>query len=319
MRSADRPAAVRRSRIIWAFRQGISGADLAERAREQACRFGAEILVARAGVRGELSPARASATSMDGTKIIARASVCATGVDYRKLGLPNEDRFVRSRRLLRRRRERSYAVQPPGSLSGRRRQFCGPGSAAFLPAMRHGSRWWSARIRLRLTLSDYLIDRIGSSRRSKCCCDTEVTALHGDQILQAITFRNNKTGEEWAAETSWLFLCLGGVPQTQWAAEAGILCDSAGYIITGPDLMKNGKRPENWVLDRDPLRHGNQPAGGVCGRRCAARLDQALRLSGRRRGPNDRLRAPLSRGHLTVSTIQSCACDNPSATNRRPS
>jgi hypothetical protein len=44
-------------------------------------------------------------------------------------------------------------------------------------------------------------------------------------------------------------LCLGGVPQTQRAAEAGVFCDSSGYIITGPDLLKNGKHPENWVLD----------------------------------------------------------------------
>ena len=74
------------------FPEGISGADLAERAREQACRFGAEMLVARAGVRGEIVAGKGIGYLEDGTKIIARASVCATGVDYRKLGLPNEDR-----------------------------------------------------------------------------------------------------------------------------------------------------------------------------------------------------------------------------------
>jgi hypothetical protein len=75
------------------FPEGISGADLAERAREQACRFGAEILVARAGIRGEVVAGKGIGYLDDGTKIIARASVCATGVDYRKLGLPNEDRL----------------------------------------------------------------------------------------------------------------------------------------------------------------------------------------------------------------------------------
>src|SRR6201996_1058784 len=75
------------------FPQGISGADLVERAREQACRFGAEILVARAGVRGEIVAGKGVGYLEDGTKIIARASVCATGVHYRKLGLPNEDRL----------------------------------------------------------------------------------------------------------------------------------------------------------------------------------------------------------------------------------
>ena len=75
------------------FPGGISGADLALRAREQACHFGAEILLLREGVRGEFKPGRGIGYLADGTKIIARASICATGVEYRKLNLPNEDRF----------------------------------------------------------------------------------------------------------------------------------------------------------------------------------------------------------------------------------
>ena len=102
-------------------------------------------------------------------------------------------------------------------------------------------------------MSDYLVERIRDEPKIATLLNTEVSALHGDHALQAITLKNNKTGEEWTAQTSWLFLCLGGVPQTQWAAEVGVLCDSGGYIITGPDLMTNDKRPENWVLDRNPL------------------------------------------------------------------
>src|ERR1700736_4987388 len=78
------------------FPTGISGADLAERAREQACRFGAEILLAREGVRGEFSAGKRVVYLADGTKIIARVTICATGVEYRRLDLPNEDRFIRS-------------------------------------------------------------------------------------------------------------------------------------------------------------------------------------------------------------------------------
>ena len=137
------------------FPEGISGAELAERAREQACRFGAELLVARAGVRGEIVAGKGIGYLDDGTKIIARASVCATGVDYRKLGLPNEDRLLWSRCLLRRRCQRSDAVQPPGSLSGRRRQFCRPGSAAFRPlcgtGQHGGSRGFAKGLHVRLS------------------------------------------------------------------------------------------------------------------------------------------------------------------------
>src|SRR5258708_14330092 len=76
------------------FPRGISGAELAERAREQACRFGAEILLAREGVRGEFLPDKEIGYLTDGTKIVARASICATGIDYRRLGLPHEERFL---------------------------------------------------------------------------------------------------------------------------------------------------------------------------------------------------------------------------------
>ena len=105
---------------------------------------------------------------------------------------------------------------------------------------------------LKKTVSQYLIDRIRSTRRIEVLLQTEVTVLQGDQALSAITLKNKKNGREWTENTSWLFLCLGGVPHTQWAVEVGIVRDEAGYLVTGPDLMKNGNRPENWHLDRDP-------------------------------------------------------------------
>jgi thioredoxin reductase (NADPH) len=81
---------------------------------------------------------------------------------------------------------------------------------------------------------------------------------------------DKQTGKEWTEETNWLFLCLGGVPHTQWAAEAGIFRDEAGYLITGPDLMKNGNRPDNWKLDRDPYYLETNMARGVRSGRCKA-------------------------------------------------
>ena len=75
------------------FPHGVSGAELAGRAWEQASRFGAEILLLREGVRGAFVPGKGVVYLADGTKIITRASVCATGMDYRRLNLPNEDRL----------------------------------------------------------------------------------------------------------------------------------------------------------------------------------------------------------------------------------
>src|SRR3981189_3668448 len=75
------------------FPGGISGADLAERAREQAVRFGAEILLNREGVRGEFMPGKGIGHLVDGTKIVARAAICATGIEYYKLRVAGEERF----------------------------------------------------------------------------------------------------------------------------------------------------------------------------------------------------------------------------------
>jgi thioredoxin reductase (NADPH) len=234
------------------FPEGISGADLAERAREQACRFGAELLVARAGVRGEVVAGKGIGYLEDGTKIIARASVCATGIDYRKLGLPNEDRFFGAGVYY-------GAGASEAMLCSRQEVYLVGGGNSAGQASLHFARY-ASRVNmvvredsLKVYMSDYLIERIREEPKIEVMTNTEVTALHGDRMLEAITLRNNMTGEERAEKTSWLFLCLGGVPQTQWAAEAGVLCDSGGYIITGPDLLKNNKRPEQWVLDRNPL------------------------------------------------------------------
>jgi thioredoxin reductase (NADPH) len=234
------------------FPEGISGAQLAERAREQACHFGAEILLLREGVRGEFQPGKGKVYLADGTTITSRASICATGVEYRKLGLPNEDRFRGAGVYY------GAGASEASLCSATDHVFIvGGGNSAAQGAM-HFSRY-AAKVNmvvrddsLKKTVSQYLVDRIRSTPRLEVLLQTEVTALHGDQALSAITLKNKKNGREWTENTSWLFLCLGGVPHTQWAVEVGIVRDEAGYLVTGPDLMKNGHRPENWHLDRDP-------------------------------------------------------------------
>jgi thioredoxin reductase (NADPH) len=233
------------------FPKGISGAELAERAREQACRFGAEILVGREGVRGEFTAGKRVGYLADGTKIVARAAICATGVDYRRLGLPEEDRFFGAGLY--------YGAGPSEA------QFCagdhvyvvGGGNSAAQAVM-HFSRYArqvSMVVRegsLKASVSQYLIDRIYAAPNIQVITNTEVVALHGVDQLQAITLRNNLTGKEWKVDTRWLFVCIGGKPRTEWAAEAGVVRDESGYLVTGPDLSKNGERPPQWPLDRHP-------------------------------------------------------------------
>jgi thioredoxin reductase (NADPH) len=81
---------------------------------------------------------------------------------------------------------------------------------------------------------------------------TEVVALHGDDALREITLRDDRSGEERRLATRWLFVCIGGEPQTHWAEAVGIERDQGGYIVTGPDLRRHGERPIDWPLARDP-------------------------------------------------------------------
>jgi thioredoxin reductase (NADPH) len=233
------------------FPGGISGAELAERAREQALRFGAEILLNREGVRGDFMPGKGIGYLADGTKIIARASICATGVAYRRLGLPNEERFFGAGVYY-------GAGASEAMLCGRRHVYVVGGGNSAGQAALHFCRYTDKvtivvrEDSLEYSLSEYLIDRLRSTPQIEILLCTEVVALHGDRVLHAITLRDNRTGREWTAETGWLFLCIGGEPQTNWAAEIGILRDQAGYLLTGADLKIDGKWPSNWTLDREP-------------------------------------------------------------------
>ncbi|HXN50902.1 MAG TPA: FAD-dependent oxidoreductase [Candidatus Acidoferrum sp.] len=234
------------------FPAGISGAELAERAREQACRFGAEILLAREGVRGEFQAGKRIGYLADGTKIVARTAICATGIEYRRLGLPNEDRFIGAGVYY-------GAGASEASMCGDEHVFIVGGGNSAGQAALHFARF--ARIvsmvvradNLKSTLSTYLIDRIRSAPKVEVLTNTEVTNLEGDELLRSITLVNRKTGEEKSFQTRWLFVCIGGSPHTDWAVEAGVVRDEAGYLVTGPDLHFEGQASNGgWPLDRSP-------------------------------------------------------------------
>ncbi|MDM0117556.1 FAD-dependent oxidoreductase [Variovorax sp. J22R133] len=233
------------------FPQGISGMELAEHAREQACKFGVEILLAREGVRAELKPGRGVGVLEDGTRIVARATICATGVAYRRLGLPNEEQLMGSGLYY-----GAGASEAPLA-RGQHVFIVGGGNSAGQAAMHfapHASRV-SMVIRdasLKGTLSRYLIDRIAASANIEVLANTEVSALHGDGALQEISLRDLATGTERRVATQWLFVCIGGEPQTHWAESIGMERDEAGYILTGPDLLQGGRRQPQWPLDREP-------------------------------------------------------------------
>jgi thioredoxin reductase (NADPH) len=233
------------------FPAGISGGELADRAVIQAEKFGATISVPVEATGLAQRDGYHAVRLDDGGEIRARTVVIATGARYRRLDVPGLAEF-----------EGSSVYYAATAMEAR---FCrhlpvvvvGGGNSAGQAAM-HFARY-AAKVTmvvrgdsLKQTLSQYLVDRIHATPKIRVLLHTEVAALHGDHVLRAIRLRNNHTGEECMENTSWLFICIGGEPHTEWAAEVGIMRDEGGYLLTGPDLPKNGHHPPGWKLDRDP-------------------------------------------------------------------
>jgi thioredoxin reductase (NADPH) len=102
------------------------------------------------------------------------------------------------------------------------------------------------------SVSAYLVDGIFAAKNVAVLTQTEVEALEGDRVLDAVVLKNWQTGERRRIETHSLFVCIGGAPRTDWAVEAHVVRDEAGYLVTGPDLLHNGRSPDAWPLDRPP-------------------------------------------------------------------
>ena len=233
------------------FPDGISGSELAKRARDQAHRFGAEILLLHEGVRAELVPGRSIGHLADGTSFVMHAAICASGVQYRRINLWNEERLRGAGVFY-------GAGTSEAELCSSEEVFVvGGGNSAGQAAINFAryARKVYILIRgdgLKETLSQYLTDRISASPKIEVRPHTEVVELHGDDHLEAITLMDNLTGRQNTVQTHWLFFCLGGLPNTDWAAEAGLVRDKDSYLVTGPDLRQHNDFAKVWPLDREP-------------------------------------------------------------------
>lgn len=233
------------------FPEGISGADLAELARQQAAKFGIEFLMMREGVKAEFRDNRIHVDLADGIKLVARANICATGIEWRRLGLPNESQFL------------GIGLYYGGGAG--EAPFCsdlhvfvvGGGNSAGQAALNlaeHASKVTMIirKNELTATLSRYLVDRILVHPKIEVRHEAEVTKLEGDEVLRRIEITNHEDGAAKWFDTSKLFVCIGGKPNTEWAKETKIVRDSSGYLVTGSDLLNQGRVPEVWPLQRLP-------------------------------------------------------------------
>src|SRR6266511_2517880 len=227
------------------FPDGVSGAQLTDRARRQAVKFGAEVLTAREVVALEARGSARTVRFADGSELSAHAVILATGVSYRTLAAPGLDDLA-GRGVY----YGSASTEAPHCAGADVYIVGGANSAGQAAAYfaRHARRV-HLLVRapaLDATMSAYLIAQIDGIENIEVHTCTEVVQGKGADHLGRLTLRNNATGETREVDGEWLFVFIGAAPRTDWLP---VELDDRGFVLTGPDL---GGRPRGWPLDRDP-------------------------------------------------------------------
>jgi thioredoxin reductase (NADPH) len=233
------------------FPVGLSGSDLARRGVTQARRFGVEILTPQVvtGVRLE-DPYRILQLA-DGSEISCHALLVATGVSYRWLNVPGAEKLTGAGIYY------GAAMTEAIACANEEVYLVGGANSAGQAAM-HFSKYASKVIMLvrgeslASSMSQYLIDQIAATENIKVCTGCSVVEVKGQEHLEAIVIAHTNTGQTETVSARSLFIFIGASPKTDWL-DGVIQRDAQGFIITGPDLIHNGKSPRGWSLERSPF------------------------------------------------------------------
>ena len=232
------------------FPSGLSGGDLARRAVAQARRFGVEILspqqVTGVSVEGPSRVVKLVAGSDIGCKVL----LIATGVAYRKLDVPGAERLQGCGVYY------GAAMTEAISCEGEDVYIVGGANSAGQAAMYFSkfARKVVMLVRgasLSSTMSQYLIDQINKTANIQVQTRSQVVEVHGDAHLEAISIRGGDNGQATTVPTNLLSIFIGAEPNTDWLTGV-VERDERGFILTGADLVRDGKRPAGWQLERNP-------------------------------------------------------------------
>jgi thioredoxin reductase (NADPH) len=231
------------------FPKGLSGADLARRATAQATRLGAEILSAQEVVSIGLRDPYRLVTLANGSELACRAVVIASGVSVQELDVPGIDAVTGAGVYY------GAALTEAASYKGEHVYVVGgansAGQGAIFLSEYADQVTMLVRSSLAKSMSSYLIKQIEGRDNINVQLGTEVIEVHGKDRLEAITIRDRESGETRKESTPAMFVFIGASPHTEMLGDL-VALSPAGFVLTGPDLYTNGKRPKSWKLKRDP-------------------------------------------------------------------
>jgi thioredoxin reductase (NADPH) len=233
------------------FPWGVAGAELARRATEQAWWFGAVFRFMRNATALRSDGRDLTLTLSDGAEVTSRAVVVATGVSYRRLGVPGLEELVGTGVFY------GAAVSEAQAMKDEEVYVVGGANSAGQAAV-HLSEY-ASRVTLLVrgrslstSMSDYLIKEIEAAQNIQVRFGTQVIDGGGKGRLEHLVLKDLASGLTETVPAAALFVLIGAEPRTEWLPEE-IVRDQRGYIVTGPDLFQDGEPPRGWPLGRPPL------------------------------------------------------------------
>ena len=232
------------------FPNGLSGADLARRATAQATRLGAEILTAREVTQIRVDDPYRFVKLADGTELSCKALMIATGASLRTLDIPGIEALTGAGVYY------GAALTEAAYYKGKPMFVLGGANSAGQGAMlfsRYASKV-TMLVRgssLQKDMSQYLIDQINGTENINVRVRTSIIEAIGTDRLEALVIKDNDTGDIETVPAAALFVFIGAKPHSEFVADV-VERNEAGFILTGPDLIRDGRRPKNWRLNRDP-------------------------------------------------------------------
>jgi thioredoxin reductase (NADPH) len=270
------------------FPSGVSGADLARRATTQAKRFGAEVVTAQDVASIERRDPYRVVKLSDGSEVQAKAVLIASGMEVRRLDVPGIEGLVGTGVFY------GAALTEAATYRDRDVYVVGGANSAGQGAMFFSryARRVTMLVRgesLASSMSQYLIDRIADTKNVEVLTRSVITSVRGTGKLEAITISDLAAGTSREATADALFIFIGTAPRTEMVAGL-VERDAQGFILTGRDLMVDGRPPAGWPLARDPFLFETSVPG-------------VFAAGDARRGSGKRVAAAVGEGSATVSMV----------------
>jgi thioredoxin reductase (NADPH) len=240
-----------RIRNYLGFPNGVSGEDLAVRAYTQAWNFGAEYVYGSPATGLRAEGAQRVVTVAGGSEIRTRAVVIATGMSYRRLGIPSLEALTGVGVFY------GAAASEAKAMKDREVFVVGGANSAGQAAVHLAG--YAARVTMLVrgpslaeSMSEYLVKQVASTANIAVRHGVEVVGGAGTGRLESLTLRDRASGATEIVPAGAVFVLIGAEPRTQWLPD-DIQRDRWGYVVTGPELLSDGHPPEGWTPRRPPM------------------------------------------------------------------